>query len=225
MQDPKKTKRLLLLTNRRRIYEHVQSNPGVHLRQIQRDLGMPMGTLGYHLRQLERSGLVVTREKNRFKSYFAVGDLDRRDKDYLYYLRQRMPRKIALEIGSRPYMPLKRLVWQMPIAASTLSFHLKKLVQSSIVLEVPHGREKYYRLANPARVQKLISAYGHTFGDAQEELPEWVQNGSNGSAAPSPVPASNDAPMPVAVHEAAPEPVAESERRPSESEISPETNA
>lgn len=175
MQDPKRTKRLLLLTNRRRIYDHVRTNPGVHLRQIQRDLAMPMGTLGYHLRQLERSGLVVTREKNRFKSYFAVGELDRRDKDYLYYLRQRMPRKIALEIGRRPYMPLKSLVWQMPIAASTLSFHLKKLVQSSIVLEVPHGREKYYRLANPARIQKLISAYGHTFGDSEESLPEWIQ--------------------------------------------------
>jgi predicted transcriptional regulator len=175
IDDPKRTKRLLNLENRRRIYEHICKMPGIHLRQIQRDLVMPMGTLGYHLRQLERSGLVVTRETNRFKSYFPIGDLDRRDKDYLYYLRQRMPRRIALEIARRPFTPLKTLVWRMPIAASTLSFHLKKLVQSNIVLEIPHGREKFYRLANPQRVERLMNAYGHTFNEglaAHETVPD-----------------------------------------------------
>ncbi|MBI2078947.1 MAG: helix-turn-helix domain-containing protein [Euryarchaeota archaeon] len=159
MNDPR-TDHLFRLQNRRRIYEHIRRMPGVHLRQIQRDLGMSMGTLEYHLRRLEKSGLLVTRETNRFKSYFALGELDRRDKDYLYYLRQRMPRKIAAEIARDAELPLKQLVQRMPIAPSTLSFHLKKLVRSQIVLEYAQGREKYLKLANPIRMHRLLSTYG-----------------------------------------------------------------
>ena len=159
MKDPK-TEHLFRLPNRRRIYDHIRRMPGIHLRQIQRDLGMSMGTLEYHLRRLEKSGLVVTRETNRFKSYFALGELDRRDKDYLYYIRQRMPRRIAAEIARDAELPLKDLVQRMPIAPSTLSFHLKKLVRSQIVFEYTQGREKFLRLANPVRMHRLLSTYG-----------------------------------------------------------------
>lgn len=159
MNDPR-TEHLFRLHNRRRIYEHIRRMPGIHLRQIQRDLSMSMGTLEYHLRRLEKSGLVVTRETNRFKSYFALGELDRRDKDYLYYLRQRMPRRIAVEIARDAELPLKELVQRMPIAPSTLSFHLKKLVRSQIVFEYTQGREKFLKLANPIRMNRLLSTYG-----------------------------------------------------------------
>jgi DNA-binding transcriptional ArsR family regulator len=160
---------LLTVENRRRIYERIQAMPGIHLRQIQRDLNISMGTLEYHLRRLELEGIVVTRETNRFKSYFTIGELDRRDKDYLYYLRQPMPRRIAREISERPYTPLKLLIETMPVAPSTLSFHLKKLVRCGMIKEFTRGRTKFYELANPVRMARLLERYGELFDGADLE--------------------------------------------------------
>lgn len=166
---------LLTVENRRRIYERIHAMPGIHLRQIQRDLNISMGTLEYHLRRLELEGIVVTRETNRFKSYFTIGELDRRDKDYLYYLRQPMPRRIAREISKRPYTPLKLLIETMPVAPSTLSFHLKKLVRCGMIKEFTRGRTKFYELANPVRMSRLLERYGPLFDGADVERAEQEQ--------------------------------------------------
>ena len=46
----------LELESRRRIYDFLTANPGVHLRKIGQVLGMSTGMLSYHLGYLERNG-------------------------------------------------------------------------------------------------------------------------------------------------------------------------
>ena len=156
---------LLELDNRRRIYDHLKAAPGTHLRALQRELAMPIGTLEYHLYQMEREGLLVTREDGRFKSYFTQENLDRRDRDVLYYLRQEMPRRIALEVANEPGIRFQTLAGRLPISASTLSFHLKKLLHAHIVVEHAIGREKAYTSPDAERVKKLVVQYRTTFVD------------------------------------------------------------
>lgn len=156
---------LLELESRRRIYEHLRRAPGLHLRQIQRDLELPLGTLEYHLHQMEKAGLLVTREPERYKAYYPNEDLSRHDRDYLYYLRQAMPRRIALEVVHQPGVTFKQLVARLPIGPSTLSFHLKKLRRAGIVEEARQGREATYRCMEPDRVRALIIRYRPTFMD------------------------------------------------------------
>src|SRR5256712_11453966 len=48
----------LELQSRRRIYEFLSANPGVHLRRIGQTLGMSTGMLSYHLGVMERQGLL-----------------------------------------------------------------------------------------------------------------------------------------------------------------------
>jgi predicted transcriptional regulator len=158
-------KRLLELGTRRRIYDHVRRVPGLHLRQIQRDLEMPMGTLEYHLHQMERAGLLVTREDGRFKAFYPNESLDRRDRDFLYYLRQEMPRRIALEIVDRPGVSFQELAHRLPIGASTLSFHLKKLRAGGVIEERRRGQKKCYHATDPDRIRHIIVRYRSTFVD------------------------------------------------------------
>jgi predicted transcriptional regulator len=158
-------RQLLQLETRRRIYEHVRRVPGLHLRQIQRDLEMPMGTLEYHLHQMEKGGLLVTREDGRFKAFYPNEHLDRRDRDFLYYLRQEMPRRIALEVVDQPGISFQELVQRLPIGASTLSFHLKKLRAGSLVEERRRGQKKCYEPTDPERIRRIIVRYRTTFVD------------------------------------------------------------
>lgn len=162
MDDPQG---LLELETRRRIYEHVRRVPGLHLRALQRATGLPLGTVEYHLHQMERAGLVVTREEGRYKAYFPNDQLDRRDRDVLYYLRQDMPRRIALEIANRPGLTFRELAERLPIGESTLSFHLKKLRAAGLVDEQRQGREKAYSAVDGDRIRSLIVRYRATFLD------------------------------------------------------------
>lgn len=156
---------LLALDTRRRIYDHVREVPGVHLRQLERDLTMPLGTLEYHLHQMERAGLLVTREDGRFKAFYPSDGLDRRDRDALYYLRQEQPRRIALEIVNEPGISFQVLASRMTISPSTLSFHLAKLRNAGLVAEQRAGREKTFTCPDAERVRSIVLKYRSTFVD------------------------------------------------------------
>jgi predicted transcriptional regulator len=156
---------LLRNDRRRMIFNHVTSNPGHHLRKLQRQLDMPLGTLEYHLNRLARDGLLVTREQHRFKSFYPSHGMDRRDRDVLYFLRQEMPRRLALLIAQRPGIGFQELTRRMPISSSTVSFHLRKLVAGQIVQEHLRGRRKTYTIPDTDRVLGLIKRYRKSFVD------------------------------------------------------------
>ncbi len=59
-------------STRQAIIEYLRVNPGAHLRQISRDLGLSLGTLRWHLNVLERSGLVRERRRGNMTQFYLV---------------------------------------------------------------------------------------------------------------------------------------------------------
>jgi DNA-binding transcriptional ArsR family regulator len=148
------------------IYAHVQQWPGVHMRQIHRELGLPLSTLEYHLHRMEAANKLITRRFRNFKSYFVRDDeMGREDRDYMYYLRQEMPRKLAIEILQQPGISFKELSDRVPVTSSTVSFHLRKLTEGEIVAATPAGRTKTYQLNDAQRVMRLLNDYQPAFTD------------------------------------------------------------
>jgi predicted transcriptional regulator len=157
---------LLELETRRRIYQRVRRVPGIHFRKLQRDLDLAIGTLEYNLHQMESAGLLVTREEGRYKAFFTNEDLDRRDRDYLYYLRQETPRRIAMVVADRPGIRFQELVDDLGLYKSRVSTVLKRLVKAGILEEERVGRQKAYRPVEAARIKRLIVQYRASYVDA-----------------------------------------------------------
>lgn len=155
----------LELETRRRIYQHVQKVPGAHMREIGRDLAIPMGTLEYHLHYLVKASLLVMRQDPRYTRYFAEGELSRRDKDVLAVLRQKVPRQIAAHLLLEPGSSHGTILTKFALAPSTLSFHIKKLVASGIVEQEKAGRENLYRVIDPELVAKVLIQHRASFFD------------------------------------------------------------
>lgn len=157
---------LLELETRRRIYQEIKSTPGLHFRELQRRLEMALGTLEYNLRELEKEGLVVTREEGYHKAYFTTeGEMDRRDRDYMAHLRQELPRRIAMEVANEPGIQFKTLRERLDLYPSRLSSQLKRLEKAGIVASEVQGREKFYRCPEPQRIRRLIVQYQTSFTD------------------------------------------------------------
>lgn len=160
-----KAEQALELETRRRIFRHLQAKPGAHMREIGRELTMPMGTLEYHLHYLVKAGLLSIREDGRYVRYFTVGEMGRREKDVLAVLRQEVPRRIATHLLVNPGANHGQILAQFQLSASTLSFHLKKLLVSEIARQEKQGRENRYWIVEPELVGKVLVAYRESFLD------------------------------------------------------------
>ncbi|HLE97449.1 MAG TPA: helix-turn-helix domain-containing protein [Candidatus Thermoplasmatota archaeon] len=162
MRDPSKA---LELESRRRVYQHLLRIPGAHMREIGRVLGMPMGTLEYHLNYLVKAGLLSAREDPRYTRYFPTGGVDRREKDVLAVLRQETPRRIATLLLQTPDASHGEIHAHFRVSASTLSFHLKKLVHAGVCIQTKTGRENLYRVADPELVTQVLVTWRESFLD------------------------------------------------------------
>lgn len=159
MDDP------LELETRRRIYQHLQKFPGAHMREIGREVDIPMGTLEYHLHYLVKANLLTMRQDARYTRYFATGELSRREKDVLAVLRQKVPRQIAAHLLLAPGSSHGTLLQKFALSGSTLSFHLKKLVTTQIVSVEKSGRENLYRVVEPDLIARVLIQHKASFFD------------------------------------------------------------
>jgi len=155
----------LALETRKRIYDLISSSPGLHKREIARELSMSLSTIDYHLHYMERKGILTARQDGKYKRYFVSEKTEAMDKRIMPLLRQETPRRIVLFLLQHPQAIHKEICEAVKKAPSTISFHIKKLIDAGIVDEISLGREKAYVVKNPEKTADLIITYRSTFLD------------------------------------------------------------
>lgn len=154
-------KKTLELEARKITFEAVRENPGIHLREIDRVLDVPLGTIRYHLRVLEKKELVTSRKEGKYTRYYAKGEIDRYDKDRLAVLRKELPRTIILFLLEYPGSSHKEITEAMAVAPSTISYHLKRLKDDGMIRE-----EDGYHVEDEEKIADLLIQYRQTFLDS-----------------------------------------------------------
>jgi predicted transcriptional regulator len=144
---------------RRRIYILIQKNPGLHASKIAEILDVKGQLADYHLLYLERDGLVNAVKEEGYCRYYITGEISREDRQKLGILRQEIPIKIVLLLLKCRYLTHNELHDYFDIAASTLSYHLKKLVKNNIVTSEIVNKEKKYKLINEKEIENLLIKY------------------------------------------------------------------
>ncbi|MFO8110128.1 MAG: winged helix-turn-helix transcriptional regulator [Thermoplasmata archaeon] len=152
----------LELEPRKKIYEAIKDNPGTHLRKLDRILDMPLGTIRYHLRVLDKRSLIVSKKEGKYKRFYVRGEIDTTDKNRLAVLRKEFPRTIILYLLEFPGSTHKEISEVMDVAPSTLSYHLKKLVDEDMIT----ASQRKYRVKNEKEVADLLIQYRRTFLDS-----------------------------------------------------------
>jgi predicted transcriptional regulator len=155
---------ILANENRRKIYEVIEANPGIHLRELQRVLDMPLTTLEYHLNYMNRKQLIYAENDANVKRYYAK-PLDKSDKVMLSALRQQKMREIVLMVISNKKVSNHTLYDDLKLPRSTLSFYLKTLVDKGILAKEKIGYDTLYTVKDEERVCRIITAYKETLLD------------------------------------------------------------
>lgn len=162
--------------NRRRIYATIERSPGVHLRELQRILNMPLTTLEYHLSYMVRKKILYSENDAYYKRYY-VKPLGDDDKKVLSALRQKRLRDIVLLVLSNGKAKYQYMSDQLRIPNSTLSFYLKYLVKKEILLKERVGYETIYVIKDEEKVVKVLTTYKISFLDklVDKALAMWLE--------------------------------------------------
>ncbi len=177
--DPQK--KILNISKKRTIYEFILENPGIHKREISRQLKIPLSTLGHHLRYLEKYNLILSKYIGGYIRYSAVDKIGKKDKEMLILLRQETPRNIILSLTMNIIRSQIDLSEDVDKSQATIAFHLKKLKEMELIEEAeiedgmikrlvpgywmdrkPRGKEKFYRMKSEEilyRIYNLMIAH------------------------------------------------------------------
>jgi len=155
----------LELRTRRIIYKHILKNPGLHEREIARQLEVALGTLDYHLYYLKKKELVITKTDGHYTQYYVAGKIGKKDKKFLAVLRQKVPRKIVIFLLLNNFSYHRDICNHIGLAPSTTSFHLNKLVDLDLVEKKAEGRESIFTIKEKEYISDLIISYKKSFLD------------------------------------------------------------
>lgn len=150
---------------RNRIYQFITGKPGCHVRDVERSLALPFGTVAYHLHYLERSELVTTVQDGGYRRYYPSRSMGVRDKELLAILRRKVPRRIAAFLLIKPGANYEDLKAEFGLSGSTLHYHLDNLIQRGVVVSQREGRVIRYQVATPDDVGRVLRTYRPTFFD------------------------------------------------------------
>jgi predicted transcriptional regulator len=118
--------------NRSKISGLIHQNPGIHLRGLQRKLGVSFNSVRYNTEKLVHSGEVVCEKGVGYSRFFPPG---MSEKDRLIYSisRNKTTFKILAELSDQAMLTNKDLTVRTGFAKSTVSEHVHLLLGANLV--------------------------------------------------------------------------------------------
>ena len=150
---------VLELETRRKIYDLINQNPGIHLSKISQILEMRTSLVEYHLLFLEKHEILKSDKETGYKRYYIKGKIGVKDKKYLFILRQKTVLDIILFLLKKDVSPHKIILENVDVSASTLSYHLNKLLKKDIVELSRYGENKGYSIKNKEELISILIQY------------------------------------------------------------------
>lgn len=149
--------------NSERILRFIEVNPGCHLRQLKRELGLSMGTVQYHLNHLERTGRIISERFNLHRYYFSSGVFKANERNILKILNQKTSRQILMFILERKRPTQTDIADHLGIASASVNWHIKRLLELGIIFESREGKFRRYQLAvEPKDIITMLKNYQPT---------------------------------------------------------------
>ncbi|MFB5637386.1 MAG: winged helix-turn-helix transcriptional regulator [Nitrosarchaeum sp.] len=135
----------ILESPKEKILEFIVSNPSSHLRKIKINLGYSMGTIQYYLKILEKEGKIKSIKTKFYKNYYHISESDEK---MLSILNLDSPRNIVIFLLQHESATHKEIAKGVELSSSTISWHMKRLVELQIVQTEYSGKYTIYRLKN-----------------------------------------------------------------------------
>jgi len=144
-------------SRRKKIYKVIRKKPGIHLRELQRSLDIPLSSLDHHVEYMVRKNVIYKEKEGHYTRYFA-GQLSKKEREVISALRHEKLREIVLIVLKHKEVKSQDLIDCLDMPYSTLSYYLKYLMEHSILKRQRIGYENIYEIKDK-RVGKILIMY------------------------------------------------------------------
>lgn len=127
--------------HRAKLLKFIEASPGAHFSEIKRKLDLHNGVLAYHIKALEREGVILSKMDGQYRRFYPVTmSVPKKEIEDLTW------HQLAIldVIRKRPGIRQKEIAEQMGESKQVINYHLRGLVEMGIVLKEEEGRESYY---------------------------------------------------------------------------------
>ena len=132
-------------STRTEIYNFVNANPGVQFRAICSSLGLSIGVVQFHLAVLEKSGLVTSIRKGKYKRFFTKG-FSKAEKEAIATLRLDTVKNILKALLQGKRVSHHELAVHLNISSQGLTWQMNRLRETGLVQETRDGLNVTYTL-------------------------------------------------------------------------------
>jgi predicted transcriptional regulator len=150
-------------SKRKEIYRLVKRNPGLHLRELQRRLEIPLSSLEHHVDYMIRHKVLHKQRDGRYVRYFA-GQTTLDERKLISALRHERLRETVLIVLEQKDVKFQELKNHLDLPSSTLSHYLKYLVDHGILRRQRIGYENIYSIQDQ-RVGKVLIVFEPSLTD------------------------------------------------------------
>ena len=125
------------MQTRQKIYNSISKNPGIHYSEISRHTKIPKTTLLYHIRYLDRIGLIKKIKNNGYTRLFVKDEQSSLEKKLLFLLRQKVPCKILIQLLFSWACSRRELSKELELPPTTVKYYLDKMLEMGIIEKAP----------------------------------------------------------------------------------------
>jgi len=152
-------KQVLDLEIRRKIYNVIKRDPGLHASKIAEIMVIKGQLADYHLQYLEKKEIITAIKEGGYRRYYVKGTLGAKDKRRISILRREVPLRIVLFLLKNQNSQHKDILQHIDIAPSTLSYHLKNLEKHDIIAVRSIEGQKRYKVLNEEEITEHLIRY------------------------------------------------------------------
>ena len=153
----------MVQSNYDRIFHFINNNPGCHFRKIKKEVDLSIGTVQYHVINLEKDGKVISISRNIYRCYYPVGIFQEHEKEILQILNHKNTREILLYIIGEKNPTRNDMINDLKLSNSALIWNLQRLISYNLILETNDKKFKRYSIhdkyVNVPIVIKLLKHY------------------------------------------------------------------
>jgi len=155
-------------TNRNEILSLIVENPGIRYRELLRLSDLSNGVLSYHLKKIEKSKPILVVRQNKKTTRYYSSEIPFEEISIIGQIRHSTTRRRILTlILKHKVCTFDSIVEHTNKAPSTVSWHLKALLESKIVSVQKSERNKYlvYQLNSNRFIGNLLSKFSNNDND------------------------------------------------------------
>jgi predicted transcriptional regulator len=142
----------------RRLLSFLEAHPGRSLRELADHLGVTRTAAVYHVRRLERRGLVTRLRHGTRRLLFPSSIPDTAGRHLLASFRLHNARVIAQALHADPTLSWRAVARKLGLGTNTVRWHVARLEEQGLIRVVARGRRRHVIALHPELQQALVAA-------------------------------------------------------------------